>query len=241
MFSNRVQLENGDKIMSENKTKKVSKKKHGKKTSSHWTAVVFWICLILIMLPVGVLGWILISSSMDTGKPIFGNRYEGDLDPAITEKDMEEVSDSVKALEGVDDSFVTMTSATLRVYADIADDASADTANAMADQIYATVSGILDPSVYFTRTDSMKMYDLEIHVYTLPERTGAEGKNFVYVIDTKTSNMSEPEKQTVSVAKDQAVADQLRQDVIDRKAAEEAEANNDEASGTEENSDTTAE
>ena len=68
----------------------------------------------------------------------------------------------------------------------------------------------------------MKMYDMEIHVYTLPERTDTEGENFVYVIDTKTSNMAEPEKQTVSKAKDPAVAEQLRQDVIDRLAAEEA-------------------
>ena len=224
--------------MSENKGKKVSKKKRTSRTSSHRTAVVFWVCLILVLLPVGVLGWILISSSMDTGKPIFGNRYEGDLDPSITEKDMNKVSDAVKGIDGVDDSFVTMTSATLRVYADVADDANADTCNAIADQIYSTVSGILDPSVYFTRTDSEKMYDLEIHVYTVPERTDKEGENFVYVIDTKTSNMSEPEKQTVSVAKDQEVADQLRQDVIDRKNQEEAEKNAPTDGSTTDNSET---
>lgn len=212
--------------MAENK--KNRKKKIN--TSSHWTAVVFWICLILIALPIGVLGWILISSSMDTGTPIFGNRYEGDLDPAITENDMNQVSDAVKGIEGVDDSFVTMTSATLRVYADVADDASEETCNSVADQIYAKVAEILDPSVYFTRNGDMKMYDMEIHVYTLPERTDVEGENFVYVIDTKTSNMAEPAKQTVSKAKDQAVADQLRQDVIDRLAAEE-EAANQEAEG----------
>ncbi|MGM9940378.1 MAG: hypothetical protein ACI32N_00095 [Bulleidia sp.] len=212
--------------MAENKTNR--KKKIN--TSSHLTAVVFWICLILIVLPVGVLGWILISSSMDTGTPIFGNRFEGDLDPAITENDMNQVGDAVKGIESVDDSFVTMTSATLRVYADVADDASEETCNSVADQIYAKVAEILDPSVYFTRNGDMKMYDMEIHVYTLPERTEAEGENFVYVIDTKTSNMAEPAKQTVSKAKDQAVADQLRQDVIDRLAAEE-EAANQEAEG----------
>lgn len=200
--------------------KKTPKKKI--RTMSHWTAVVFWICLILIATPVCVLGWILLSSSMDTGKPIFGNRYEGDLDPAITEKDMGAVEDAVKTVEGVNDTFVTMTSATLRVYADVADDANEETCNAVADQIYAKVAEILDPSVYFTRTESMKMYDMEIHVYTLPERTDAEGENFVYVIDTKTSNMTDPEKQTVSVAKDPAVAEQLRQNAIDRLAAEEA-------------------
>lgn len=132
------------------------------------------------------------------------------------------VEDAVKTVEGVNDTFVTMTSATLRVYADVADDANEETCNAVADQIYAKVAEILDPSVYFTRTESMKMYDMEIHVYTLPERTDAEGENFVYVIDTKTSNMTDPEKQTVSVAKDPAVAEQLRQNVIDRLAAEEA-------------------
>ena len=202
--------------------KKTPKKKI--RTKSHWTAVIFWICLILIATPVCVLGWILLSSSMDTGKPIFGNRYEGNLDPAITEKDLDSVEEAAKTVEGVDSAYVTMTSATLRVYADVADDAGEDTCNAVADQIYAKVAEILDPSVYFTRTESMKMYDMEIHVYTLPERTDAEGENFVYVIDTKTSNMAEPEKQTVSVAKDPAVAEQLRQNVIDRLAAEEAAA-----------------
>ena len=59
---------------------------------------------------------------------------------------------------------------------------------------------------------------------TLPERTDAEGENFIYVIDTKTSNMAEPQKQTVSVAKDQAVADKLRQAVLDRQAAASASA-----------------
>lgn len=116
--------------------KKTPKKKI--RTMSHWTAVVFWICLILIATPVCVLGWILLSSSMDTGKPIFGNRYEGDLDPAITEKDMGAVEDAVKTVEGVNDTFVTMTSATLRVYADVADDANEETCNAVADQISAT-------------------------------------------------------------------------------------------------------
>lgn len=223
--------------------KKTPKKKI--KTKSHWTAVVFWICLILIAAPVCVLGWILLSSSMDTGKPIFGNRYEGDLDPAITENDMEKVGESVKGIEGVEDSFVTMTSATLRVYADVADDASEETCNAVADQIYAKTAEILDPSIYFTKTENMKMYDMEIHVYTLPERTDTEGENFVYVIDTKTSNMAEPEKQTVSKAKDPAVAEQLRQDVIDRlaeeEAAEQAEQQGESGEGNAEGEDTPAE
>ena len=209
--------------MTQKKTKE-SAKSLKKKQKTHKTGILFTVCLILVLAPFVVLGWILFSSSLDTGTPVLGNRFEGDLDPAITKDQMNQVETAVKGLSGQDDAFVTMTTATLRVYVDIADDANEETANAKADEVYNTVASILDPSVYFTKTDTKKQYDLEIHVYTMPEKTGEEGENFVYVIDTKTSNMSEPQKQTVSVAKDQAVADQLRQDVLDREAAASASA-----------------
>lgn len=216
--------------------KKRTQTKRSVKKKTHRTGILFTICLILVLAPFVVFGWILFSSSMDTGTPVLGNRYEGDLDPAITKDQLTQVEDAVSALSGQDSCFVTMKTATLRVYVDIADDASEETANAKADEVYNVVASILDPSVYFTKTDSKKMYDMEIHVYTIPEKTGADGENFVYVIDTKTSNMSSPAKQTVSVAKNQAVADQLRQDVLDRQAAEQAAAdaveNGGEISGT---------
>ena len=197
--------------MTQNKTKETARSLK-KKNKTHRTGILFTICLILVLAPFVVLGWILFSSSMDTGTPVLGNRFEGDLDPAITKNQMN------------DNAFVTMTTATLRVYVDVADDANEETVNAKADEVYNTVASILDPAVYFTKTDSKKQYDLEIHVYTLPERTDAEGENFIYVIDTKTSNMAKPQKQTVSVAKDQAVADKLRQAVLDRQAAASASA-----------------
>lgn len=205
-------------------TEKNKKLRNTNQKKTHRTAVLFWVCLILVLAPFVVLGWILFSASRDTGKPVLGNRYEGDLDPAITEKQMDQVESAVKGLSGQDDAFVTMKTATLRVYVDMPDDATEDQCNAKADEVYNTVAGILDPAVYFTKTDSEKMYDLEIHVYTLPERTDKDGENFVYVIDTKTSGMTDPQKQTVSVAKNQEVADQLRQDVIDREAQASADA-----------------
>lgn len=209
-----------------------------KKKNTHRTGILFTICLILVLAPFVVLGWILFSSSMDTGTPVLGNRFEGDLDPAITKEQLKKVESAVKGLSGQDDAFVTMKTATLRVYVDVADDANEETCNAKADEVYNTVASILDPSVYFTKTDDKKQYDLEIHVYTKPEREDTEGENFVYVIDTKTSNMSEPQKQTVSVAKNQEIADQLRQDVLDRQAAAsasaEAQENGGEITGSEE-------
>lgn len=210
--------------MADRRRNQASRPVKKKKRNLHPTGFLFTICLILVIAPFAVLGWILFSSSMDTSHPVLGNRYEGDLDPAITKSQMSQVEKAVKAVDGVDDSFVTMKTATLRVYADVADDANADTCNATADAIYNAVSGVLDPAVYFTKTDKEKMYDLEIHVYTEPERTGKDGENFVYVIDTKNSGMKDPQKQTVSTAKNQQIADQLRQDVETRKAEEAAQA-----------------
>ena len=192
-----------------------------KKRRSSRTALVFWICLILVLAPAVILGWILFSSSMNTHKPVLGNRYEGDLNPAIKSDQISQIKTKTEGIEGVQSVDIEMATATLRVYADIADDATSDTATATADSIYKAVSEVLDPTVYFKKTDSEKMYDLEIHVYTTPERTGASGENFVYVIETKTSSMDAPEAQVVSTAKDPTLAQQLRDDVAAR-AAEDA-------------------
>ena len=190
-----------------------------KKRRSSRTALVFWICLILVLAPAVILGWILFSSSMNTHKPVLGNRYEGDLNPAIKSDQISQIKTKTEGIEGVQSVDIEMATATLRVYADITDDATSDTATATADSIYKAVSEVLNPTVYFTKTDSEKMYDLEIHVYTKPERTDTEGENFVYVIETKTSSMDAPAAQVVSTAKDAALAQQLRDDVAARAQA----------------------
>lgn len=191
-----------------------------KKRRSSRTVVVFWICLALLIIPFAVLGWVILSSAQNTHKPVIGNRYEGDLDPAITSEQMTNVKTKSEGVEGVQSVDVEMTTATLRVYADINDDATSETATATADSIYKAVAEVLDPTVYFTKTDSKKMYDLEIHVYTTGERTEKEGENFVYVVETKTSSMETPASQVVSTAKDPELAQQLRDDVTARLEAE---------------------
>lgn len=189
-----------------------------RKRNSHLTGLIFWICLALIITPVAVLGWILWSSAKDTGAPVLGTRYEGDLDPAITKTQMDEIESSVKEISGVEKVSVVMPTATLRVYADISDDAGTETAENTADEIYSKVSAVLDPAVYFTQGNGKKMYDLEIHVYNLAENR--ESDDFVYIIETKTSGMDTPLKQTVSEPIDAELAQKLRDSVEERKAAE---------------------
>jgi copper chaperone CopZ len=144
---------------------------------------------------------------------------------------MDQVKTAAAAVDGVKDVDVEMATATLRVYANVAPESTAESETATADAIYKAVSGILDPTVYFTKTDTEKMYDMEIHVYNEAERTDAEGDNFVYVIETKTSSMSAPAAQVVSTAKDPTLAQQLRDDVAAR-LAEEAANNANNGTGT---------
>lgn len=188
--------------------KNIKKRKTAKKKNSK-IKVVFWVLLAIIVIPIAIFGWILLSASFESGSPVIGNRYDGDLDPAITNSDISDIESAVKNLSGVEDVNVELTTATLRVYADISDSATSETAESMASQVYTTVTSILSPSTYFSQHDDTKMYDLEIHVYNR-KSTGSDDDGFVYVIETKTSSMEEPITQLVSEPIDADLAQQLR-------------------------------
>lgn len=195
---------------------KGSKKKVSSKKRLRRARTGFWIALILFVLPFAVLGWILFSAWMDSGSPVLGNRYENDLDPAITKTELDTILEETSAVSEVESADVQLATGTLRVYADITDSATVDTANSIADQIYTVVTSVLDPSVYFSQHDGEKMYDLEIHVYNYADQDQREEDSFVYVIETKTSSMDAPAKQTMSEPLDAELAEQLRQDVTNR-------------------------
>lgn len=201
--------------MANKSVKRVSRPK-----SRAGTITLFWICIALILAPFAVMGYILYTSSRDSSKPVFGSRYAGDLDPAITTEQIGQISEAVKGIEGVESGNATMTTATLRIYADVKDDADAEYAKGKADEIYTAVSGVLNPDVYFTQADGKKMYDLEIHVYNLAENRDSDA--FVYVIEEKNSAMKKPKKQVVSEPKNAKLAERLRKEAAERQAAEEA-------------------
>ena len=196
-----------------------------KRRRGYATAVIFWICLLLILAPFGVLGWILFSSSMDSNAPVLGNRYKGDLDPAITSSQLEEIRAAISVIPDIDTFDIQMSTATLRVYTDVRDDADEVFCTMRSEELYNTIAPILDPAVYFTQHDGKKMYDLEIHVYNHERdmEVPIEEDTFVYVIRVKNSSMPEARPQVVSSPRNAALAAKLRQDVIDRKAREEAE------------------
>lgn len=167
-----------------------------KKSHNRRTKIIFWVCLTLIIVPCAVMGWILISAALDTGSPILGKRYKGDLNPAITKAELASVKSATEGVSGVESADVQLATATLRVYADVADNATADQEKETATQIYNAVTGILNADTYFSQTDGKKMYDLEIHVYNLTKDRDSDA--FAYVVETKTSSMSAPIQQVLS-------------------------------------------
>ena len=154
--------------------------------------IVFTVCLILILAPAIYFGWMLASTYMDSHSPVLGNRYENDLNPAITKDQLKQIDEAVGKLDGV------------------------------TGRAYEAVVAILDPNVYFSQGNDMKMYDLEIHTSNMKD--GRDKDNFIYGIFTKTSAMSAPQYQLVSSPKNAEVAQSLRDAVTARKAAEAAAA-----------------
>ena len=158
----------------------------------------------------------IISAALDTGTPILGNRYKNDLDPAITKSELEEIKSATSNISGVQSASVELATATLRVYADIDDDASVESCKTIANEVYRAITSTLDANVYFSQHDGMKMYDLEVHVYNkMPKESNDD--SFNYVIETKTSSMDEPIAQVVSEPINAELAQQLRDDVEARK------------------------
>lgn len=168
-------------------------KKTRKKLSK--SAIVLIGGIIAISIPLIIFLWIIVSAALNTGKPINGNRFAGDLDPAISKSDLKQVETAVSSIPSVDEVEVVLKTATLRIYVDVADTASVTDVERIAKQSYDKLNENLNVGTYFQSNEGKKMYDLEIHVYNMEK---AEDQKFIYYILNKNSKMSEYKLQLVS-------------------------------------------
>lgn len=208
--------------MSQTKKEKKAKKK-GRMDAASWIIIIG---LLIIAIPCAAFVYILLSAQAATGTAISGDRFTGDLDPAITETQMANVVTSVESIEGVESAEVILKSATVRVYVDTLDEMTPEVAEGIANQAYEKLTVECDPSVYFTQTASKKMYDIEVHVYNLAENRDSE--EFVYVIVSKSSSMEAPIARLVSEPLDPELAAQLLEKLDRKLNPEKYETNSDE-------------
>lgn len=184
-------------------------KKEKKKLSKG--GIVLIVGLIIIAIPVIVFLTIILSAALKTGKPIVGNRFDGDLNPAITSSQTAQLEKSIEGISGVDDCTIVLTSAQYRINVDTSDSLSSEQIEKLTVDIYNAVNSQLPVGTYFTASGSEKMYDLSINVYNFVD---ANNENMVYYILTKNSKMETYSLQCVSEPVDEELAKELRGETV---------------------------
>lgn len=144
----------------------MSTKKEKKKLSR--SAIVLIVGLIIIAIPICIFVGILGISAMQTGTPREGSRFDGDLDPAITDANIESLKTKLNALSSVESLEVVLSQGQLRIFIDTVDTLSEEQVDSLLTSAYNAVNSELPISTYFTATESKKMYDLQINIYTSP-------------------------------------------------------------------------
>ena len=170
-----------------------------------------WFTLIIIMIPVVIVGYVLLTSIGGQNHPVEGSRFsKTDLDPAITDDNISSLESALSNIENVDKVSVNLLSATLRVHIDLVDSATDDVASAAIDSAYNIVNEQLPIDTYFTNKDGSKMYDLEIdsYNYLIDDTHTADG--WTYLKLTKTGASSGPITDNMTAAKDAELSNQLK-------------------------------
>ncbi|MDP3304913.1 MAG: hypothetical protein Q8S15_02435 [Erysipelotrichaceae bacterium] len=169
-----------------------------KKTLSkiHWPTVILILSLVLLSVPTVVIGKVLYDAFAATGTPLFGNRYDMDLDPAITEEQLTELKIKISSEELVEGVTATLISASLRISVDVKDDITLEQLTPLATTLYSHVVTVLPVETYFKLNETSKMYDLELHIYNSLELK--EDESYKYLIFLLNSIMEEPLIQLVS-------------------------------------------
>ena len=113
-----------------------------KRNTRKSSKVLITVAIIVLLIPLLLLGYIYFGAKENSGKPVTGSRFENSLDPAITQEQMDKVKKALN-FDGVEKVEVNLTSATLRITMDAADDIDQDTLENLLNAAYDKVNDIL--------------------------------------------------------------------------------------------------
>lgn len=143
---------------------KIDVKKKTKK-EPNW---ILRITIIVLLIPIVVVVYSLISSIENKGEPVFADRFDDQLKNEISEEQIKAV-EAALVYDGVESVTVNLKSATLRVSINAVDTMDRGSLEAIANDAYAKITSILPVDQYFTNLSEgdkqIKMYDLEVHAY----------------------------------------------------------------------------
>ncbi|MBQ6492628.1 MAG: hypothetical protein IJI92_02005 [Erysipelotrichaceae bacterium] len=155
--------------------KKDRPKKEKKRLSR--SALVLIAGILIIAIPVIIFLSILGISALHSGTPREGSRFDNDLDPKITDAQVKELKADLETLGSLDSVEVVLSQGQLRIFIDTNDSLTEQQIDTMLTNAYNKVNSKLPISTYFTATDTKKMYDLQINIYTTPEASEIAATN----------------------------------------------------------------
>lgn len=165
--------------------------------------LIIIVSFILIAIPVYMIGRVIYDSYMEAGVPIVGERFEDDLPNKITDQQLDTIETGIRGLSGVEDVEIHLQTATVKIAVDVYYEVTAEDFERYRNEMVSVVNTTLPIESYFTKTDMVKNYDLEIAVYNDPADPTA------FAIITKNSGMSEAKLDIVSTPKDPEVTSQV--------------------------------
>lgn len=190
---------------------KMKRRRHTSNKPTGQGHKLVWFTVIIIMIPVVIVGYVLLTSLGGQNRPVEGSRFsKTDLDPAITKDNISSLESALGNIDNVEKVSVNLLSATLRVHIDLVDSATDDVASAALDSAYNIVNEQLPIDTYFTNKDSSKMYDLEIdsYNYLIDDTHTADG--WTYLKLSKTGASDGPVTDNMTTAKDPDLSNQLK-------------------------------
>lgn len=200
------------------KQKQEVKVKNQKTNKKHdWSYYAIIICLVLILIPTLWLGFTIVKASMESGKPLTGQRFTNDHDPAITSDLQKNVEDVLKESSEFEQVSVSLKTATLRIQLKMKPDRSKEDAEALIQSAYDQVVAVLPVESYFKTEGSKKQYDLEINLYNFTDVNEENRSDFIYYQLIKNGNMEEKQIQLVSESKDTELVERLKTEQAEAK------------------------
>lgn len=162
--------------MEETKEIKVKTKK---KLSTAKLITIVGICIIAI--PCLVFGGILLVAQIQKNTPREGNRFKNDLPIEITSADVDAIKADLASLNNIDSVVeVKCVQGQLKIYIDANDSLTESQVDDIAKGAYEKVNSKLPISVYFTKTETAKNYDLQINVYTSLEASASRQYKYLH-------------------------------------------------------------
>jgi hypothetical protein len=173
------------------------------------TKITLLFCTIVLLIPTIFFVYILLSAFTNTGKPIIGNRFKDDLNPAIQSAEIKTVQSNIANMTYVESIKIELKVATVRMYVVVNSLVAKEDYEKFALSIYEEVVKIWPEDQYFTVINNLqKQYDIEIHV--LNTLTDIESEDFIYYLLVKNSAMDAAKGQLVSEPINPELASNLR-------------------------------